>query len=69
MIFYLFSPFSMYFGILSYNRIVNAINLDGRLGVVPNDIAKYWDKEFDALYEVVICEINAKAIQMDINSF
>jgi len=65
MSFYLFSPLGLYFGILSYNGVVNAaINLDGGLGVDPKDVAKHWKKEFDALYdEVMEATSGGKALQ------
>lgn len=49
--FFLFSPLACYFGILSYNGIVNAaFNLDSGLNVDPQRLANIWNDEFDALY-------------------
>lgn len=55
--FYLFSPLSVYLGILSYNgQVTAAFNLDSGLDVDPNKLTKHWNQEFEKLYEEVMSQ-------------
>mmetsp|Transcript_11069 Transcript_11069/g.14419 ORF Transcript_11069/g.14419 Transcript_11069/m.14419 type:complete len:501 (+) Transcript_11069:167-1669(+) len=56
MAFQLFSPLGLYLGIISYNGQVScSINADSSLGD-PEEIAKHWKVEFDALYDEVMSQ-------------
>eukprot|EP00924_Labyrinthula_sp_SR-Ha-C_P015081 snap_masked-scaffold_9-processed-gene-7.38-mRNA-1 protein AED:1.00 eAED:1.00 QI:0/-1/0/0/-1/1/1/0/496 len=49
-VFNLYSPILVYFGLLSYNGKVNlSLSIDERLGVKPEDILKHWGAQLELL--------------------
>lgn len=53
--FFLFAPFGLYIGILSYNGKVHvSINMDSELGVKPSEIINHWMAEFENLKELLV---------------